>query len=192
MTKASKASDKDYWIAYSGLEGEVRDVARMATITRFYAHEIQWPKGLTAHQFEDICRLLFLVTHVEDMAEALVKTYDAGFRSDVKSAEAADPVLALVKQVRTAWDRLGEAIDEAEKVEEERPDEAEAVLAPAQRMLDSAMGELLKTPPTTIAGACEAIAWFAEYDKASVPKTSGKYMRTMARSPIFAVEGEQA
>jgi hypothetical protein len=77
-------------------------------------------------------------------------------------------------------------------VPEERPDEAEAVLTPAQRMLDSAMDELLKTPPMTVAGAREAIAWFAEYDKASVPKTSGKYMRTMARSPIFAVEGEQA
>jgi hypothetical protein len=117
MTSVTTAGD--YWPAYSSLEGQLRDVARMATIARFYAHEIQWPK-LTHHQNEEICRLLFLVTHVEDMAEALVKTYDAGFRSDVKSAEAADPVLALVKQVRNAWDRLGEAIDEAEKVEEER------------------------------------------------------------------------
>jgi hypothetical protein len=192
MTETSKASNKDYWPAYSRLEGQLRDVARMATIARFYAHEIEWPKGLTEHQSEEICRLFLLVGQVEDMAEALVKTYDAGFTSGVKSAEAADPVLALVKQVRNAWDRLGEAIDEAEKVEEERPDEAEAVLTPAQRMLDSAMGELLKTPPMTVAGAREAVAWFAEYDKASVPKTSGKYMRTMARSPIFAVEGEQA
>jgi hypothetical protein len=189
MTETSKASNKDYWAAYSRLEGQLRDVARMATIARFYAHEIEWP-NLTEYQSEELCRLFLLVGQVEDMAEALVKTYGAGFRSGVKSAEAADPVLALVKQVRTAWDRLGEAIDEAEKVEEERPDEAEAVLAPAQRMLDSAMGELLKTPPTTVAGAREAIAWFAEYDKGSVPKTSGKYMQTMARSPIFAVEGE--
>jgi hypothetical protein len=86
MTSVTRAGTRDYWPAYSSLEGQLRDVARMATITRFYAHEIQWPK-LTHHQYEEICRLLFLVTHVEDMAEALVKTYDAGFRSDVKSAE---------------------------------------------------------------------------------------------------------
>jgi hypothetical protein len=38
---------KDYWPAYSGLESQLRDLARMATIARFYAHEIEWPKGLT-------------------------------------------------------------------------------------------------------------------------------------------------
>jgi hypothetical protein len=160
----------------------------MATIARFYAHEIEWPKGLTEHQSEEICRLFLLVGQVEDMAEALVKTYDAGFTSGVKSAEAADPVLALVKQVRNAWDRLGEAIDEATEVETERPDEAQAILAPVQRTLNAAMDELLKTPPTTLAGAREAIAWFTEYDEPNVPKTSGKYLRTLISSPIFAQE----
>ena len=72
---------KDYWPAYSGLESQLRDVARMATIARFYAHEIEWPKELTAHQSEEICRLFLLVGQVEDMAEALVKIYDAAFQS---------------------------------------------------------------------------------------------------------------
>jgi hypothetical protein len=48
------------------------------------------------------------------------------------------------------------------------------------------MDNLLKTPPTTLAGACEAIPWFAEYDEPNVPKTSGEYLRTLIRSPLFA------
>jgi hypothetical protein len=76
---------RDYWPVYSGLEGQLRDVARMATIARFYAHEIEWPKELTEYQSEEICRLFLLVGQVEDMAEALVKTYDAGFQSGAQS-----------------------------------------------------------------------------------------------------------
>jgi hypothetical protein len=160
---------------------------RMATIARFYAHEIEWPKDLTDYQPEEICRLFLLVGQVEDMAETLVKTYDAGFQSGAQSGEAADdPVLPLVQAARNSWDRLGEAIDKATKVEEERPDEAEAVLASAHRILNSAMDNLLKTPPTTLAGAREAIPWFAEYDEPNVPKTSGEYLRTLIRSPLFA------
>jgi hypothetical protein len=79
MIETTKASKGDYWPAYSGLEGQLRDVARMATIARFYAHEIEWPKGLTDYQSEEICRLFLLVGQVEDMAEALVKTYDEDF-----------------------------------------------------------------------------------------------------------------
>ena len=33
---------------------------RMATIARFYAHEIEWPKDLTDYQSEEICRLFLL------------------------------------------------------------------------------------------------------------------------------------
>jgi hypothetical protein len=80
---------RDYWPAYSGLEGQLRDVARMAMIARFYAHEIQWPKELTPYQSEEICRLFLLVGQVEEMAEALVKTYDAGFQSGAQSSEVA-------------------------------------------------------------------------------------------------------
>ncbi len=72
---------RDFWGAYTGLESQLRDVARMATIARFYAHEIEWPKGLTADQDEEICRLLFLVGRVAAMAEALVKAYDEPFKS---------------------------------------------------------------------------------------------------------------
>jgi hypothetical protein len=74
----------------------------------------------------------------------------------------ANPAVSLVKQVRNEWERLGEAIDKAAEVETERPDEAETILAPVQRTLDAAMDELLKTPPTTVAGAREAIAWFTK------------------------------
>jgi hypothetical protein len=55
-------------------------------------------------------------------------------------------------------------------------------------VLDAAKVELLKTPPTTLAGARAAIAWLVKYDEPNVPKTSGEYMRTLSRSPIFAQE----
>jgi hypothetical protein len=61
----------------------------MAAIAGFYAHEIKWPKEVTEHQSEEIYRLFLLVDHVEDMAEALVKTYDAGFQSGAQSSEGA-------------------------------------------------------------------------------------------------------
>jgi hypothetical protein len=83
MTETTK---KDYWPAYSGLESQLRNVARMATITRLYSHEVEWPKDSTAHQDEEICCLLMLVGQVEDMAEALVKTYDAAFAGPIREA----------------------------------------------------------------------------------------------------------
>jgi hypothetical protein len=88
-----------------------------------------------------------------------------------------DPVLALVAKVRAAWDRLGEVLEETE--EEDR------VMA-AHRVVDAALAELQKTPPTTLAGAREAIAWFVEYDEPNVPEASGEYLLTLSRSPIFA------
>jgi hypothetical protein len=51
-----------------------------------------------------------------------------------------DPVLALVKQVRSAWDRLGEAIRQAGE------DEDEGIISPAQRMLDAAMDSFSRHP----------------------------------------------
>jgi hypothetical protein len=82
----------------------------------------------------------------------------------------------------------GEAVIKAEEVEDERPDEAKGILALAHRRVAAAVDALLKTPPTTLAGAREAIGWFAEYDRPNVPETSGKYIQTLARSPIFAHE----
>jgi hypothetical protein len=87
-----------------------------------------------------------------------------------------DPVLALVAKVRAAWDRLGEVLEETE--EEDRA-------IAAHRVLDAALAELQKTPPMTLAGAREAIAWLVKYDEPNIPETSGQYLRTLARSPIF-------
>jgi hypothetical protein len=98
---------------------------------------------------------------------------------DLGADRALDPVLALVAKARAAWDRLGEVIKERD--EGERYDGA-------NRMFDAAKAELLERPPTTLAGATAAIAWLVEYDEPNVPKTSGEYMRTLIRSPIFARE----
>jgi hypothetical protein len=49
----------------------------------------EYIRAWAEHQSEEICRLFLLVDHVEDMAEALVKTYDAGFQSGAQSSEGA-------------------------------------------------------------------------------------------------------
>jgi len=49
------------------------------------------------------------------------------------------------------------------------------------------MARLLATPPRTLAGARAAIAWLVEYDEPNIPETSGAYLRTLIRSPIFAI-----
>jgi hypothetical protein len=96
-----------------------------------------------------------------------------------------DPVLALAAKVRAAWNRVEEIITEQGDDEGERCDEA-------WRLFEAAHAELLETPPTTLAGARAAIAWLIEYDEPNIPETSGEYMRTLIRSPIFAQEEARA
>jgi hypothetical protein len=93
----------------------------------------------------------------------------------------ADPVLAIVAKLRATWHRLGKVIEETNLCEGPLVDEV-------QRMLDAAKAELLETSPTPLAGARAAIAWLVEYDEPNIPETSGEYVRTLIRSPIFAQE----
>jgi hypothetical protein len=96
-------------------------------------------------------------------------------------ADRADPVLAIVAKLRATWHRLGKVIEETERCEGQLVDEVQGVL-------DATLAELKETPPTTLAGARAAIAWLVEFDEPNIPETSGEYMRTLIRSPIFAQE----
>ena len=102
------------------------------------------------------------------------------FRSDGGAKDGEDPVLALVARCRREWNNLGEVLEKTDAWDDKQ----------AQAAIDAAMAKLLATPPTTLAGARAAIAWLVEYDEPNVPKTSGEYMRTLSRSPIFA--GQEA
>ena len=92
-----------------------------------------------------------------------------------------DPVLAIIAKLRAAWHRLGEVIEETKRCEGPLVDDV-------NRTFEAAKVELFETPPTTLAGARAAIAWLVEYDEPNIPETSGEYMRTLSRSPIFAQE----
>ena len=87
--------------------------------------------------------------------------------------------MAACPEIKTLGDVESEVLGETE--EEDR------VIA-AHRVLGAALAELLETPPTTLAGARAAIAWLVEYDEPNIPETSGAYLRTLIRSPIFAQE----
>jgi len=94
-----------------------------------------------------------------------------------------DPVLALVAKVRAAWVRFGDALEKMGAHDDEQ-----TLCAFEIGAFEIAMAELLETPPMTLAGARAAIAWFVEYDEPNIPKTSGRYLPTLIRSPIFAQE----
>ena len=117
--------------------------------------------------------------------EALVSLFrDLGvdhlFRSDGGAKDGEDPVLALVARCRREWNNFGEVLEKTGAWDDKQ----------ARRALAAAMARLLATPPTTLAGARAAVAWLVEYDEPNVPNTSGEYMRTLSRSPIFA--GQEA
>jgi hypothetical protein len=98
---------------------------------------------------------------------------------DLGADREVDPVLAIVAKLRAAWHRLGKVSEETNRCEGPLVDEV-------HRVVDATKAELLETPPTTLTGARAAIAWLVEYDEPNIPETSGEYMRTLIRSPIFA------
>jgi hypothetical protein len=92
-----------------------------------------------------------------------------------------DPVLGLVANLCVAWDRLRKALENTTHFE------PHPLVEEAHREIDAALAALQATPPTTLAGARAAIARLVEYDEHNVPEESGKYLRTLSRSPIFAL-----
>jgi hypothetical protein len=89
-----------------------------------------------------------------------------------------DPVLAMVQAARKAWERVGAA----EKAEDQK------LVDEALGVFQATMDRIQETPPTTVAGARSVIEWFVQYDEPNIPEESGAYMRTLIRSPIFAIE----
>jgi hypothetical protein len=54
------------------------------------------------------------------------------------------------------------------------------------RPADVALEEIMKTPPTTPAGARAVIEYLVEWDKDGSMETSGQYLATLLRSPVLA------
>jgi hypothetical protein len=135
---------------------------------------------------ESSARLLY--DNAVEMAETLDRNYQNSFPGNAEAADRVltdtepDPVLGLVANLSAAWDRLGESLKETTLFE------AHPLVDNARRDIDAALAKLQATPPTTLAGARVAIEWLVEYDRHNAPETSGQYLRTLIRSPIFAQE----
>jgi hypothetical protein len=95
----------------------------------------------------------------------------------IAAAKPPDPVLALLEAHKHAWARLLKL--------EDRTDDHET-LEGAGRAVDSALEEIMKTPPTTPAGARAVIEHLVEWDKDGTRETSGQYFATLLRSPLLA------
>jgi hypothetical protein len=165
----------DTWFdAYGDLEGDLHDLVCMLRAADHLYHE---------SDDEDLRSSTILIyDKAVEMAKELDQKYHRGFQRvrEPPFAEP-DPVLALVAKARAAWDRLGKVIEETKRCEGPLVDEA-------NRGLNAILAELQAMPPTTLAGARAAIAWLVKYDEPNIPETSGEYMRTLIRSPIFAQE----
>jgi hypothetical protein len=77
-----------------------------------------------------------------------------------------DPVLALVEAHKAVWARL---------LETEGPHRR---LREAGRAVDAALAEIMKTPPTTPAGARAVMEHLVEWDKDGARETSAEYLAT--------------
>ncbi len=105
--------------------------------------------------------------------------------------QTADPVFALIERHRLAWKRFGVDCDLTDCVlakmqGREITDEDEARRDASDKAESAALAELMATPPMTKAGVRAVIAYFVEWDSGCLPEDSGRYMRTLLRSPIFA------
>jgi hypothetical protein len=56
--------------------------------------------------------------------------------------------------------------------------------------VDAALDEIMKTPPTTRAGARAVIEHLVEWDKDGAMETGAQYLRILLRSPILAPREE--
>jgi len=107
--------------------------------------------------------------------------------SPIISVADTDPILAIIDRHRAALAELTAAsiaTDEVKASNEGRevaPD-ADARLEVAADA-DFELRELLaSTAPTTMAGLAAAISWLMEYDEGCLPETSGRFLRTLAKS----------
>ncbi len=94
----------------------------------------------------------------------------------IAAAEPADPAFGLVEAHKAAWARLLET--------EGRTDDYEQ-LEEAGRAVDAAVREIMKTPPTTRAGARAIIEHLVEWDEDGAMATH-HYLATLLRSPVLA------
>jgi hypothetical protein len=101
-----------------------------------------------------------------------------------------DPILAIVERCRAAFNEFGAASLACDEVAAERRghpiteadrDRIEA----ASDELDEATGQLVSMAPTTMAGLAAAVMWLMEYDAGCIPDTSGRFLRTLATSPLI-------
>jgi hypothetical protein len=88
----------------------------------------------------------------------------------IAAASTPDPVLGLVEAHKSAWARLLEIEDQTDDYE---------TLEEAGRAVDVALGEITRTPPTTVAGMRAVIEYLVELDGHS------DYLPTLLRSSIL-------
>ena len=98
----------------------------------------------------------------------------------VAPKRAADPIFTAIEIHREAWD----VYVRIDNTEPRNP----ALHKRAGKAADHALGILMDTVPTTLAGIRAALAYFVEFDKGCVPNTSGEYLPTLLLSPVFAAE----
>jgi len=102
----------------------------------------------------------------EDPIFALIEAHKAAFKEFTEASLANDEVAAKLR-----GEKLGKEASDRYDV----ASEAELALCEA----------LIATQPETLAGIAAAIKWLAEYDDGCLPDMSGRFLRTLAASPLL-------
>jgi hypothetical protein len=101
---------------------------------------------------------------------AIVVRAEAQAMNVIPSTEEADAIFGLIAAHRVAWSRFVELDDRDHETLEE-----------GGRAADAAMTELMKTPPTTLAGIRAIIQYLVDWDNDS----GYYYLPTLLRSPLL-------
>jgi hypothetical protein len=112
--------------------------------------------------------------------------------SPIISVADTDPILNIIDRHRAALAELTAASIATDEVK--ASNEGREVAPDAYDRLEVAtdadfeLRELLaSTAPTTMAGLAAAISWLMEYDEGCLPETSGRFLRTLAKSGFLNI-----
>lgn len=119
----------------------------------------------------------------------------AGLPAIIDAAAAGDPIFAAIDRHKAAWAEFSATCDLTDEVLAEHQGREitkadRAAYRAADRAEDEARDALVATVPTTKAGALAVMAWLHEFDTECEPGTTGKFVATLMRSPIFATEAQ--
>ncbi|MBN8968936.1 MAG: hypothetical protein J0G95_10800 [Rhizobiales bacterium] len=106
------------------------------------------------------------------------------------TASTIDPIYTLIDRHRLAFRKFCELSNTVDKVAAKLAGGTvtEAAIAKFQNVSEQeleACEALIEAVPVALAGMAAAVRWLAEYDEGCMPDMSGRFLRSLAKSPVL-------